>query len=474
MNYKPYRLLSFLLLACVIVLTSCEDDPKLPANLVEFETDVAGFASTENSLVININLSRAASTDAVLNLDVNSGTLQYGVDFTTIPAVVDNTITVTIPKGETQATITLAKVAGVGFTGDETIVFTLTHVDGTPVLGTNNRISVTFSEITVTSGTMNILGGGPTYPNRVFIDLSAKRQTAVNRAAWDLGFYSGSDFRVTLNSANGMMAYALDKTDLNTVTNADTAVLRNRLSLAAVFAAITTSPTPEWVSAAINWIDDPTGDLTKTAIANVSTTASENKVYIINRGSGPGNPETALGWKKIRIIRNGSGYTLQHADINATTFSEIQITKNTDYEFQYISFANGSVTVEPMSTSWDIAWSGFVSSTNFGTGPVPYYYQDMILQNRKDVQTVQVLTSTKTYAAFGASDIAGLDFGTQSQIKIGSNWRAGGGPGGGPTLRTDRFYVIKDAEGNYYKLMFTALTTDGERGRPAIQYALLQ
>lgn len=474
MNYKPYRLLSFLLLSFALMFSACEDDPKMPANLVEFETDVAGFASSESSLPIHINLSRAAEANAVLNLEITSGTLQYGVDFTTTPEASDNMVTVTIPKGETQATITLKKVAGVGFTGDENIVFTLTNVDGTPVLGTNNKISVTFSEITVTSGIMNIQGGGPTYPNRVFIDLSANRQTAVKRDTWDLGFYNGSDFRVILNSANGMMAYALDKSDLNAVTNSDTAVVRSRLSLAAVFAAITTSPTPSWVSSAINWIDDPTGDLTKTAIAGISATAAENKVYIINRGSGPGNPETNLSWKKIRVIRNANGYTLQHADINATTFSEVQIAKSTEYEFQYVSFATGALTVEPMSTRWDIAWSGFASSTNFGSGPVPYYYQDMILQNRENVQTVQVLKSTKTYEAFGTSDIASLDFGTQSQIKIGSNWRSGGGPGGGPTLRTDRFYVVKDAEGNFYKVMFTALTTDGERGRPAIQYALLK
>lgn len=474
MNYKSFPWLSVLMLAFVVTFTACEDDPKMPANLVEFEAEVAGLASDQNSLTININLSRAASADATLVLNVNSGTLQYGVDFTTTPAMEDQTLTVTIPKGETQAVVTLNRMAGVEFTEDATIVFTLTAVEGTQVIGTNNKITVSFYEITVTTGSINIQGGGDTYPNSVFIDLSANRQTAVKRDTWDLGFFSGADFRVTLNAANGMMAYALDKNDLNGVTNADTALLRNRLSIDGVFAAITSTPSPEWVSSAINWIDDPAGDLTKTAIAEISATASENKVYIINRGSKPGLPATGLGWKKIRVIRNGSGYTLQHADINATTFSEIQITKNEDYEFQYVSFANGVVTVEPMRTRWDIAWSGLTSSTNFGSGPVPYYYQDMIFQNRNNVETVQVSTSVKTYEAFTAADIAGLNFGTQSRIKIGSSWRAGGGPNLPAALHTDRFYVIKDAEGNYYKLKFTALTTDGERGRPAIQYALLQ
>jgi hypothetical protein len=271
-----------------------------------------------------------------------------------------------------------------------------------------------------------------------------------------------------------MMAYALDKTDLASVTNADTAVLRSRLSLDAVFAAINSNPTPEWVPSAIGWIDDPTGDLTKTAIAQVSAAASENKVYIINRGSGPGTPATALGWKKIRIIRNGNGYTLQHADIAASTFSELQITKNSTIGFQYINFNTGNVEVEPTSDKWDIAWTGFANSTNFGSGPVPYYFQDVVLQNRSGLQTVQVLTSTKTFEAFTEADLNSLDFSTQSQTKIGTNWRSGGGPGGPPSIRTDRFYVIKDADNNYYKLKFTALTTNGERGRPQFEFALIK
>src|SRR5690606_25515950 len=86
---------------------------------------------------------------------------------------------------------------------------------------------------------------------------------------------------------------------------------------------------------ALAWIDDPAGDLSKTAIASVSATTAENKVYIVNRGasnppSDPSQPIPSRGWKKIRIVRNGDGYTLQHADIAATTFQEIQITKESD------------------------------------------------------------------------------------------------------------------------------------------------
>ncbi|HEY3429388.1 MAG TPA: HmuY family protein [Cyclobacteriaceae bacterium] len=452
---------------------SCEEDPKLPDNEVGFEANVAGISADEQNLEINVGISRVASRNITLNVNVASTGIQYGTDFTTEPAAVDNIITLVIPEGETVGTLTLSKVNGVEFSGDEEVSLTISEVDRGLVVGETAEITVFFSK-PVASGTMNILGGGPTYPNKVFIDLSANRQTSVNRTTWDFGFSSGNDFRVVLNASNGMMARALDKTNLNDVSDADIVGFDEQLSLSAVFAAITSDPVPAWVSSAINWIDDPSGNLANTAIAAVSATASENKVYIVNLGDGVGTPAPNLGWKKIRVIRNGAGYTLQHADINATSFSEIQIIKNTSHAFQYVSLASGAVSVEPATSKWDIAWTGFTNSTNFGTGPVPYYFQDIILQNTTGVQTLQILTSVKAYEAFGESDLTGLDFGTQSQVKIGASWRSGGGPSGPPALRTDRFYVIKDGENNYYKLRFTALTQDGERGRPAIEFALVK
>lgn len=468
--------LTHALITCCLLfsLSSCEDDPKLPDNLVEFEAEVAGISEDEESLPININLSRETSSPVAVTVSVTSSTLQYGTDFTTAPEAVSNVISVVIPENESQATIVLTKVAGVGFVGDEQVVFSITSVDGPSVIGMVSQITVTFSEITVTNGEMNIQGGGPTYPNKVFIDLSANRQTAIDRTTWDFGFSSGTDFRVILNSSNGMMARGLDETDLNAVTAADTVGFGEQLSVSAVFAAINMDPTPDWVPTAITWIDDPTGNLANTAIASVSATESENKVYIVNKGDGPGTPATKLGWKKIRILRNGTGYTLQHADIAATTFSEIQITKDTEFAFQYVSMATGAVDVEPATDRWDLAWTGFTNAFNFVTGPVPYYFQDIILQNTAGVQTVQILNTVKEYEEFTEADVATLDFGVQSQVKIGSSWRNGGGPGGPPSLKTDRFYVIKDADENVYKLKFTALTQEGERGRPAIEFALLQ
>lgn len=458
----------------LFLLGSCKEDPELPDNLVEFESTALGITDDENELTIAIKLSRETTTATQVTVQVTPTGVAYGVDFTTEPAATAGTITLPVDKGAVSVSFTLIKEAGVLFDGDEQVVFTVSPTDASLVTGSKAQLTVTFSELIALSGEMEINGGGALYPNKVFIDLSANRQTAVQRTTWDFGFSSGSQFRVILNSSNGMMARALNKTDLNAVTAADTVGFGAQLSLAAVFAAINTTPIPDWVPEAINWIDDPAGDLTKTAIAAISSTLSENKVYIVNRGTGPGTPAPQLGWKKVRIIRNGNGYTLQYADIGATSFSEIQITKNSAYAFQYVSLTTGEVLVEPVVGRWDIAWTGFTNSTNFGSGLVPYYFQDVIVQNMTGVAAVQVLTSTKTYEAFAEADLTGLDFSNQNQLKIGTNWRTGGGPGGPPSIRNDRFYVIRDAADNYYKLRFTSLTTGGERGKPRFEFALVK
>jgi hypothetical protein len=164
---------------------------------------------------------------------------------------------------------------------------------------------------------------------------------------------------------------------------------------------------------------------------------------------------------------------LQHAAIDATTFSEVTIDKDDEYLFNYVSFETGAVDVEPAKDRWDIAWTGFTNSTNFGTGNIPYYFQDMVLQNRFGVEVAGVMTTAIAYEDFSVDDLPAMVF-TTSQISIGSSWRSGGGPGMAPSLKTDIYYIVKDTDGNIFKLRFTALTQGGERGRPALEYELVQ
>ena len=452
-------------LAVLLFVSGCRKrDAALPDNLVNFETDTQGMAEAENSATVRLKLVRGTDQNIPVTINFSLEGLEYGTDFTTVPAATNNSISLTIPSGNNETSFVVNKTPGTLFDGDEKINFSI-YSSGSPVLiGVRKEFILSFSQIVANAVNLMVNGGGVSFPNKVFIDLSANRQTAVNRTSWDLGFYSGADdFRVILNSSSAMMAKQLDKNDLTQVTSLDTVGFSTEVAFSQFAPSALSLP----------YIDYPNGDLTRTAIAAVSANASENKVYIINQGLGIGTPAPERGWKKVRILRNAAGgYTLQYADIAATTFQEIQVSKSEDYFFKYISFANGAVNVEPEKDKWDLAWTYFSNVTNFGGGEVPYLFQDIMLQNR-NVGVAKVMTSTKAYADFTEADLAGLTFAT-AQASIGADWRAGGGPTSAPAVRTDRYYIIRDGNDNYYKVKFTSLTNNGERGYPSFEAALVK
>lgn len=298
--------------------------------------------------------------------------------------------------------------------------------------------------------------------NSVYVDFSADKQTSVERDSWDLGFYSGTDFKVILNSTNGASALVINKTDLNAVTTAD--FDPNALKVGQGQGNFTI-------------VDDgrEANILNKTAIAAISATDAENKVYIINRKGGAATVLANEELYKIRVIRKGTtGYTLQYAKVTETTFKTLDVAKNADANFQFASLVKGAaISVEPAKASWDIVW-GY---SMYWTATFPYAFSDMVfINNLAGVSAASVATTTKTYAAFSESDVASVSFSSARDV-IGSKWRTSPnqqGVGGG--VSTDLFYVIKDGSGNVYKLKFVSYISGdgGTRGKPVIEYKLVK
>jgi len=320
--------------------------------------------------------------------------------------------------------------------------------------------------------------GGPNQPNQDYLDLSIEQFTAKRRDTWDFGFYSGSEFRVVINGSVKMAVKKLETSDITLNQTADTNV------------AVGAGTNP----ASNGYCDNPTGVLTGsgngvgTAIAEVSATDTENKVYLVNLGFeiSTTNPSlgavsidgTSRGWKKVRFLRSGTNYKIQYADLSASTYQEKIISKDNNYNFVYFSINSGTtLTIEPYKTNWDLNFTTFTNYVNFGT-EVTYGYSDFITSNvHGGTKVYQVLTSDGiTYEDFKKVNVTENNFTSSvtDQRIIGSNWRNGGGPSTLPSVKTDRFYIVKDITGNYYKIRFLAMTNDvGERGNPIIEYSIL-
>jgi hypothetical protein len=295
-------------------------------------------------------------------------------------------------------------------------------------------------------------GGGTGSPNTVYVDFSSDSTATRARASWSLGFYGGSSFRIILNSFTAMSAVELAKTDISTVNIDDTAGISMAIGQGA---------------GTLGMIDDVFGDLTKTVIDEVSATASSNHVYLVKpENASAADPAT---WYKILITRNGDGYTLKYAKLKETTIKTANINKDNNFNFTFFSLDNGTtINVEPKKAEWDIAWSYGA----YYTQTIPYFFSDLVVINQyAGVTAAKVDSTTVSYNNFTEANIATQTF-VATRDAIGSTWRATTGNG----IYKNFYYIVKDANSNYYKLKFVSmgLNDGGTRGYPVIEYKLVK
>ena len=236
----------------------------------------------------------------------------------------------------------------------------------------------------------------------------------------------------------------------------------------------------------ISFTDNAEGTLEGTAFSEVSTTAEENYVYIVSLGYEiPTEPaETGSiattgdhrGFMKVRILGDGSTYTIQYADLAETeSYNEVTVSKDDAYNLTAFSLSNGeTVSVEPTKAQWDINLSG-VFAYYGSQGPIVagLTYSDYVLHNTLgDVGLYQVTIEegVSSYANFSMNDVDESAFVYDNRAVVGSGWRdAFGG-----VVNENVYYVLKDGDGNYYKFDFTAYTnTEGERGHYQFTYERL-
>ena len=464
----------------VLSLASCSSDDNNTAevNGVAFATTSLNLTAVETPVVINFAAATASAGSVTVTYTETA--VANGIDYTTLPASAAGKIVVPFEKGVSSVSFTFKKLKEAIEGEVKNVVFTISTNSINAILGENKTVQVNFNETAYTGGVVSASVGGPNQPNQLYLDLSSGTSKSVNRAAWDFGFYSGSDFRVIINGSLKMAVKKLETSDITLPQEIDANV---------TVGAGTTL-------ASNGFADNPTGVLTGagagfgTAIAEISATDADNKVYLVNMGAlvstkvaGTGAVEVdgdPRGWKKVRILRNGSGYKIQYADLTSTTFTEKTVSKDTALNFTFFSLTSGNtVSVEPEKAKWDLNFTVFTNYLNMGSGEVTYGYSDFITTNsRGGAKVYQVLVSTGgSYADFTKAKIVEDSFKASEtdQRIIGANWRNGGSQTTLPSIRTDRFYVVKDAAGNYYKVKFlTMLNEASERGNVTLEYAMLK
>ncbi|RZK50394.1 MAG: hypothetical protein EOO99_01765 [Pedobacter sp.] len=289
------------------------------------------------------------------------------------------------------------------------------------------------------------------YANVVYLDLSTKLTKSVDRKSWNIAIANGAIKKVFINPSYQSTAVVTNKFNLNEINldNPGTDVnLNHNIS----------DPTT------VSLVDYWDGSLDKTAYAGeVLANDAENKVYLL---SFEGNKEMQ-NWFKFKITKTANGTQIEYGRLNDSQFKTIQVPNDEKNVLSFVSLENDRlVVVEPEIKKWDLAWGYSTNDSGLGS---PYWVQDFVWTNSlMGVKVAEVMNSAVSYADFGILHLSGYNLVGFRNI-IGTSWRSTQPATG---VKTDRFYIIQDADGLIFKLKFVSmgLGDGGERGRPVVEY----
>jgi len=277
------------------------------------------------------------------------------------------------------------------------------------------------------------------YSHQSYFDLESAKTIFANHVEdWDLGFESSADgWHIILNTSKYMYISNTHNTDFEAVTSKENLIFS---------------------------FDVSSGNLDSTAIGewlnrNSEPYQSKNEVYIVNLGvDEDGLP---LGEKKVVFTSlTNNTYSLKFADLNGENMHEFAVEKIDSVEFTLFSFADGGKIFKQIARSkWDIQFTQYASILfdNVGT-PTDYLVRGVMLN--KGVEA-----AVDTINNFSAVDYSYIDNYTFSARRdfIGWEWKVYRNDE--YQIESDRFYVIKNRSGRYFKLRFTSFYSEtGERG----------
>ena len=282
------------------------------------------------------------------------------------------------------------------------------------------------------------------YKYQVYYNLKTNTVIGQNlKTIWDIGLEtSPAGYHIVLNASKSMFALNTGKTDFASVSYTDTSGFGvNR----------------KW--------DEASGNMDSTAIGDWRGT---NKVFIIDRGfneKGQGQ-----GYEKLQLLSvNDNAYTMHFAALNGTGDTTITVTKDSAFNLSFISFSTKQqLQVEPPKANWDLAFSQYTYIFYDQVPVLPYLVTGCLL-NRYNTEAAPDTNNRFTQLTY--SDVSNYIL-SRDISTIGYQWKTFNGSS--YTVNTNYSYIIRSAEGIYYKLRFTGFYNNaGAKGNPKWEYQRL-
>jgi hypothetical protein len=307
-------------------------------------------------------------------------------------------------------------------------------------------------ELPVPIPTINSKGSGPlttksvelssTYENQIYFDFSSNSNKGKgHRDDWDLRFSCDpSNSYIQMNGAKMMMSSRLTGQTFESVNS----TVSFNTNVAA---------------------EHPSGRMDSLAIKN-------GDLFLINRGSNAAAVQ--LGVIKMEIIEhNATHFKGRFANLDGSNEQTVTIPKNNDYNFVYLKWNTSAPistpTIEPLKDTWDIVFAQYTES--FYT---PYFLPYSVvgcLTNAYNTLSLEV--TNKAFEDIDLDYASNLVLSNDRNI-IGYSWKTFLFDSDKYAIHSDKVYIIKDSEGDFYKLRFIDFyNMIGEKGTPMFEFQRL-
>lgn len=300
-------------------------------------------------------------------------------------------------------------------------------------------------------------GTGGVYDYEYYFDFSENKVFEVPLAAYDLAFETNPRaVNVRLNTGKFMFAWRSDSTN---------------------FGATFDINQGHWET------DAPSGFVDSLALKDwfdLNTKQSNGHVYILDRGS-LFHTKKSERYRKLMIESvDDKQYVIRYGALDASTYQEIIIPKDTTYTLSYFSFEGGGkvVTVAPPKEKWDVVFTNYIHLFNDQLPEFKHYLVRGVLSNHLN-RTLSTgienqFDQLPTFDAYTYQDIPKLeakDKGLTAKANgIGYNWKFFDLQGN-YVLSKKSYYLVQDAENNIYKLRFYDFySKDGKKGFPQLEF----
>jgi hypothetical protein len=286
---------------------------------------------------------------------------------------------------------------------------------------------------------------GENYTKQIYFNMETRRFVDSNsKYDYDMAFDCGYTYNVWINGANLSLVCRTGKTDLQSVTIADTIT---------------------------GWHEElGSGIADSNAIGPWQTNLVSNlQVYIINRGVD--SVGHSLGFVKMQMgdFSTGSNsYSVTFCNMDNSNIHTVSVLKQANKNLVFLSF-NGGGTVhnfEPDNNNWDFIFTQY--SVYFGPpNNIPYKVTGVLTN---PAQTYSYfMDSTSNFDSISYKNVVPSKF-TTMRDNIGYTWKRFTFAGSTYTTISQYSYIIKSGNGQYYKMRFLQFyNPQGNKGYPQFQ-----